>query len=216
MMKPLMLAITLGVILVAAVLMPVNPARSEPDQFIISNADEVVYLSTSPSPELNSLIAGVGPRFVVEYANSIKYYGMTPISTELQNLLEQVVDRFVIQYANANRYYNLTYPLDLVGDNVPPQISNISVKGNGLVQWNTDEYTTCEVRYGTLPGIYPYIISDPLFYKLHQIMLTNLIPGTTYYYKVSCTDRSGNTTESIEQSFIASLTIYIYIPLVRR
>lgn len=211
-----MIAITLGVILVAAVLASINPVLSEADQFIISNADAVVYLSTSPSAELNALISDVSPRFIVEYANGIKYYGMTPISVELQTLVEQVADRFVIQYANANRFYSLTYPLELIGDNIPPQISNLSAKSNGAVQWNTDEYTTCEVRYGTQSGIYPYMISDPLFYKLHQIMLTSLTPGTTYYYKVSCTDRSGNTTESTEQSFVASLAIYFYIPLVKR
>ena len=213
-MKPFLLAITLGVILVAAVLIPVNPVRSQPDQFIITNADAVVYVDTAQSAELNSLIAGVDPRFVVEFANGIQYYGMTPISTELQNLLTQVADRFVIEYANANRFYDLTFPVELIADNVPPQISGLTAYGNGLVQWNTDEYGTGEVHYGTQPGIYLNTISDPLFYKLHRITLPNLIPGTTYYFQVSCSDRSGNTAESAEQSFIASQPIYL--PMVWR
>ena len=214
MMKLLMLAITLAIILVAPVLTLANPASCEIGGFIINNADAVECVSTTPSSELNLLIARVGPRFVIEYANGIKYYSLTPISKELQDLLSQVADRFVIQYANANRFYSLSYPVELIGDNTPPQISNLSANSVGLVQWNTDEYATGEVRYGTQPGTYPYIISDPLFYKLHRITLINLTPGTTYYYIVSCTDRSGNIDESMEQSFIASQPIYL--PLVRR
>ena len=214
MMKQFILAITFIVVLVAAAVMLVNPARSEPDQFIISNADAVAYVNTLESLELNALVAGVGPRVVVEYANSSKYFGMKPITIELQDLIDQVGYRFVIQYANANKYFSFSYPVELIGDNVPPQISGLFANGNGLVQWNTDEYANGEVRYSTQPGTYPYAISDPLFYKIHQIKLTGLMPGITYYYIVSSADRSGNTAETIEHSFMASQAIFL--PLIQR
>jgi hypothetical protein len=214
MMKSIMLAITLVLALVAAVLTQANPARSQPNQFIINNADGVEYVSTTESAELNGLISGIGPRFVVEFANGIKYYGLTPFSSELQDLLQQVPERFVIQYANADRFYNLSYPFELIGDTIPPQISDLAANGSGLVQWKTDEYATGEVRYGTQSGIYPYSINDPLFSTSHLIRLTDLVPNTTYYYIVVCTDRSGNTAESIEQILLASQLFYL--PVVRR
>jgi hypothetical protein len=216
MMKMFLLAITSVVILVVAVVIIVNPVRSSPEQFIISGADDVVYLSTSPSAELNDLIANVAPRFVIEYANGIKYYSLPPIPVELETLVGQVADRFVIQYANANHFYNLAYPKQLIGDNTPPLINNLTASANGLVKWSTDEYAACAINYGTQSGIYPYSISDPLYYKLHQIQLINLIPGTTYFFVVSCSDRSENTAESIEHSFKVSESIFIFVPVIQR
>jgi hypothetical protein len=207
-MKPTLLLIAIGVLLMAFAFSPINLARSEPDQFIIDNADAVVYISTSPPGESITL----NPRFIVEYANDLKYYNLSPIPIDFG----PIDDRFVIQYANANRFYTLTYPVELIGDSFPPQISNLSANGSGLVHWDTDEYAACEVYYGIQSGIYPYTISDPLFYKSHQIKLINLTPGITYYYKVSCTDRSGNTAESVEQSFTASQIRQQYLPLVSR
>ena len=76
MMKSFILVLTSIVLLVAVAITKVNPVRSEPDQFIIDNADAVEYVSTIESQELNSLIEGVGPHFVVEFANGITYFSM--------------------------------------------------------------------------------------------------------------------------------------------
>jgi len=62
--------------------------------------------------------------------------------------------------------------------------------------------------------MYSQTVSDPLYAKQHEITLTGLTMGTTYYYKVCSTDRSGNTATSSEHSLTAQIPVYL--PLVMR
>lgn len=132
----------------------------------------------------------------------------------LQILLGQVSDRIVIQYAKTDRQESLVYPAGLFNDTTPPQISDVSASGTGIITWTTDEFATSTVLYGTRSGIYSHMVSDPLYTKQHEITLTGLTSGTTYYYKVRSTDRSGNTATSPEHSFTAQISVYL--PLVMR
>jgi len=97
--------IALSVATVLAVLALVLPAKSQMNRIIVNKADATSELSVAPSADLNALITSVGPRFVVQYANALRYYGLGSIPNDLQTLLGQARDRFIIQYANANRYY---------------------------------------------------------------------------------------------------------------
>ncbi len=132
-------------------------------------------------------------------------------------MLAQVSERIILQNTNANRQESLVYPAALINDTTSPQISNIGVigtgSGNATIVWTTDEFATSTVLYGTQPGVYSQTLSDPLYTKQHALTLTGLTPGTTYYFKVRSTDRSGNTATSSERSFTQVL---IYLPLVMR
>ena len=184
------------------------------DGFIIVNADATSYISMTSSPELNTAIQGVADRFIVQYANGMKFYTMAPAPTDLQGLIDQVGTRFVFQYANANRYFAFAYPVNLIGDTAKPIISELTVTAANIVRWYTDEYATGEVQYGTQPGNYTKTVSDPHYYKLHQFQLEGLSPGVVYYYIVRSVDRSGNAVDSVENHF--SLQRLIYLPLLRR
>jgi len=206
------------IIVVLAGLVLALPVRGQSCGIIVNNADATQCITVTGSSALNTLIANIGPRFVVEYANGIQYISVGPISSDLQTLLGQVNTRIVIQYANANRTHTFAYPVGLVGDTTPPQINTVAVEplGSGSVKisWFTDEFATSTLKYGTQSGAYTQTITDPLYYKLHELSLTGLTPGTTYYYRVRSTDRSGNMAESQERSFTA--TISVYLPLIKK
>ncbi len=183
---------------------------------IVQYANTIRRERLPPIPSaLQTLLEQVSDRVVLQYANSNRREALV-YPDALQTLLGQVSDRIVLQYANSNRREVLVYPVALLNDTIPPQISGIVARTTGVgtatIAWTTDEFATSTVLYGTQPGVYPRTVSDPLYTKQHEITLTGLTPGTTYYYQVRSTDRSGNTSTSAEHSFIARF--YIYLPLV--
>lgn len=95
-------------------------------------------------------------------------------------------------------------------DSVPPVISGVSVIGitstSAKITWTTDEKADSKVWYDkTTPlvvtGSTPTQSSSDLVLK-HNIGLFDLTPGTAYYYAISSTDSSGNTTSmSVNDGF---------------
>jgi len=82
-----------------------------------------------------------------------------------------------------------------------PTISNITTK-QAKISWGTDRASDSKIQYGTSAG--SYFTSEPSTSTQttdHSITLTNLSPGTTYFYKARWTDEDGNTGASAEKSF---------------
>lgn len=81
-------------------------------------------------------------------------------------------------------------------DLVAPVMTNISVThrfGRTTVSWSTDEPTTGQVVYGTNPP--PRLeAGHSRFLEEHQIALTNLVSGATYYFLITAADAAGNRT----------------------
>jgi hypothetical protein len=165
---------------------------------------------------LQTLLDQVPARVVVQFANNGRRRSLVAVPGTLQTLLSQVSDRVIFQFANANLGSQLVYPAALSNDITPPLLTNIAARTTGIgitnITWTTDEFATSTVLYGIQPGVYSQTVNDPLYYKEHVVTLSNLTLGTTYYYKVRSTDRSGNTITSEEYSFTA--LIYIYLPIV--
>ncbi len=193
-------------------------ATCVPTGFIISNADASACVTTEASPTLNTLIGEVAPRFVVQYANGLRYYNLPPLPSTLTSLMAQVGNRFVIQYANANRFYGFTYPQAMIGDTTAPQATApvVTMLGRGSVKisWTTNEFAQTRFRYGAQSGVYTQTLTDTLYYKLHEITLNGLITGKTYYYRFNHTDRSGNLFQSGEYRFVVNVSVYL--PLVKK
>jgi phosphodiesterase/alkaline phosphatase D-like protein len=70
-----------------------------------------------------------------------------------------------------------------------------------VIEWATDEDSDSVVEYGTSPGSYPNSEIDLALVTSHSIVLTDLTPATTYYYRVKSTDASNNTATSGEYNF---------------
>jgi hypothetical protein len=189
---------------------PKYTIQGQTGDFVIQNADSSKTFSIVSSPDLNALIANVLDRFAIQSADGNRYYDVIPIPADLLTLITEVSDRFVVSYANANERYNLGYPVELIGDTTPPQASDPTATASDTnavtIIWTTDEYTTSVIDYGLQPGMYTLNVSDDLYRKNHEILLSDLTAGGVYYYRINDTDRGGNTFQSQEYSFTAVLS----------
>ncbi|GBE17037.1 exoglucanase B precursor [bacterium BMS3Abin15] len=82
-----------------------------------------------------------------------------------------------------------------------PSVDGITTQ-RAAIEWSTDRTADSKVSYGKKSGDYydeEPSTSDQV--TSHEINLTNLSPGTRYYYKAKWTDEDGNTGTSDEESF---------------
>lgn len=82
-----------------------------------------------------------------------------------------------------------------------PEASSITTK-KAKIKWSTSRSSDSKVAFGTSTG--SYNTEEPSSSSQvtdHEISLTGLTAGTTYYYKAKWTDEDGNNGESEEKSF---------------
>lgn len=82
-----------------------------------------------------------------------------------------------------------------------PVVSNITTK-KATISWSTSRTSDSKVQYGTGEG--DYFDEEPSNSDQvtdHEINLSNLSPGTTYYFVAKWTDEDGNTGISDEYEF---------------
>ena len=214
----MMKALQIIPLIVLTVLMAVLalPAHGQTG-IIINNADTVRQEGVSLDSGLSSTTGSVSARIVLQYANTKREERIAAPPADLEALFAQVSARIVLQYANTSRQVVLAYPVALIGDTVPPQISNVqaqNVAGGVKVTWTTDEFARSEVRFGTAPGAYTQTVADPLFEKTHALTLTGLTVGRTYYFLVRGADRSGNQAQSGE--YQVKVQTKTYLPTILR
>jgi len=103
-------------------------------------------------------------------------------------------------------------------DSTPPVISNVVSTGitnnSATITWDTDESSDSLVKYGTTPEVYMSEEYNTAEVTSHNISLTGLDAGTTYYYLVRSTDSNGNAAESAEYSFSTLATPDTTPPLI--
>ena len=229
--------------LVLALALPVHGQGG----IIVNGADSVREENASLNPGLGTVTGSVGPRVVLENANTQRQEPVVAPSGVLQGLFSQVQPRVTFQSANSNRHASLasppgalqtlfsavqsrvvfdaantsrsatlSYPVALIGDTTPPQISAIAGSRQGstaTISWTTNEFATSSVLYGTQSGTLNQATGDPLFVKQHLVTLTGLAPGTTYYYRVRSVDLSGNVAQSPER--VLQSRSLLFVPMVR-
>ncbi|MFT7695827.1 MAG: hypothetical protein ACI8P2_004463, partial [Candidatus Latescibacterota bacterium] len=100
----------------------------------------------------------------------------------------------------------LSFTTDADPDLSSPVISSIqSVVSDSvaIIGWTTDESADSFVEFGTDQTSLAFNIGNTEDVTSHAITLTNLTPGTTYYYIVGSTDPAGNPpTESDTLDFV--------------
>ena len=82
-----------------------------------------------------------------------------------------------------------------------PKVTAITTRA-AIITWSTDRVSDSKIQYGKSARSYfneEPSNSDQL--TDHEISLTNLSPGTRYYFKAKWTDEDGNTGVSTEDSF---------------
>ena len=176
-------------------------------RIIVEYANTISQFGLYVMPEnLTNATRKAMPRIIVEYANSIAHRELQEMPANLLNTTKEVPKRrLIVEYAESNSYIPLKFPLELMNDTIPPVIANVSVinvtNNSAVITWITDEFANSVVKIGENSTEYTETCRDALFVKEHEIALTGLFPGTTYYFVVNSTDRSGNSAESLEYSF---------------
>jgi hypothetical protein len=198
----------------------VLPARGQSDNIVVTDADSSLDLSISMATTLSNYLEEILPRFVANNADTLYFTQMQELPTGLQDGLNDIVDRVILNKADLNKTFSLRYPVSMINDDEPPEIENLTVEQQGesssIITWDTNEYATSIVKYGTKPGVYTEQTSNSIFVEQHEIAIRNLVPRQTYYYSISCTDLSGNTYQSEEFTFEQKDERFIYLPLVLR
>lgn len=179
-----------------------------------ANTTRPITLSLLPA-DLQARLEQVSVRMLLERANTTRHIGLPPLPPALQSMLNQINDRIVLQYANTSRTLHLAYPAALINDQIPPQIGAVSSIGARAV-WTTDEWATSTVEYGLHPGLYLYSVSDPLYAKRHEVALPGLAQGQSCYFRVSSTDRNGNTTVDQAEHALKQSTVSLPMVLSKR
>ena len=90
-------------------------------------------------------------------------------------------------------------------DRNPPVISQVNAVPKDArvkVSWSTNEESTSEVEFGRTSSYDFSEISKELVSQ-HLVILTNLVAGAEYHYRVSSTDQAGNESFSVDDVFVA-------------
>lgn len=207
----------------AATLFTARPGATLPAEVItITGADGTRDVIPAQHATLNTQLASVGVRPVVQFGEGLRYMTfLTNVPAALQTLINGVSAHPQLQFVESNRAIGLSYPAAIIDDGAPPQVSAIGATPTGdgstaTITWTTDEFADSAVDYGSLPGNYTHVATDTLYSKTHRVTLNGLTPQATYYYRIRSVDRDGNVTESAESHFAAIPLQYIYLPLIRR
>jgi hypothetical protein len=128
--------------------------------------------------------------------------------------LEQVTYYYKVQACdNANNCGEISsevnqYPDGKFVESAPlvgePEVSSITTK-KATIAWTTSRTCDSKVAFGTSSGDYnEEEVSNSVHVTAHALLLSNLSPGTTYYFVAKWTDEDGNTGVSDEYTFDTS------------
>lgn len=84
-----------------------------------------------------------------------------------------------------------------------PSVSLVSDTGV-VIEWSTDEAATAVIRFGTTSGNLNQSAAVDGLGLSRNIIINNLVPGTTYYFAVEVTDSTSNFSTSSESSFVTT------------
>jgi hypothetical protein len=174
---------------------------------------------TNPSdPDLAEIIVlkkqGDYPTSPVDGGAVQVYQNLSPVSGGSESVVDITVTDIVT-------YFYAVFTRDAVGnwnatvsignnanagsalDTKTPVISNIQYvpsESSVTITWDTDESATSLIEYG-LNTAYGTSESSAALVTSHSIILSGLDPGTTYHYKVTSADYSGNSSASLDRTF---------------
>ena len=74
-------------------------------------------------------------------------------------------------------------------------------RSSATVTWTTSLPTTSQVEYGTLSNVTFRSTVDPSLVTAHRVVLSGLLPGTTYHFHARSTTPTGAANISMESTF---------------
>lgn len=101
-------------------------------------------------------------------------------------------------------------------DMTAPLISGIGTVNLGIssttISWVTSESATSQVEYGTSTAYGTQTQTDTSLVISHEVLITNLEPGTTYYFRVISSDPYGNSSSSSANVFMSAPVVFTRLP----
>ncbi len=164
-----------------------------------------------PATEFITALQRVAKRVSADYGNATIVKELVDASTEMRRALSKVTPHVFPNYASASRSATLSFPKDLVNDQVAPQLDGtITVlpgSANSVtLRWQINEFAKSTLEYGTTPGNYSQSITIDSYETTSSVEVTNLSPNTTYFGRITLTDRSDNQGQSAEFTFSLDVT----------
>ena len=96
----------------------------------------------------------------------------------------------------------------------PPVISNIAVTDvsgqSAAISWTTDQPATSRLDFGETTA-YGNIVADTELVEEHGVVLTGLLAGATYHFKITAANAAGVTAASADQTFSTLSTMLLSI-----
>ncbi|HSR89409.1 MAG TPA: hypothetical protein VLK22_03405 [Candidatus Udaeobacter sp.] len=92
-------------------------------------------------------------------------------------------------------------------DTTPPVISNIQVSAGvttATIKWDTNELADSQINYG-LTNSYGSNYFDSTGILNHSVSLSGLVANKTYHFQIISTDNSGNSANTIDDTFITKV-----------
>jgi YVTN family beta-propeller protein len=93
---------------------------------------------------------------------------------------------------------------------IPPQVGYVGFWGTSnssiAISWSTDVAATTQINYGVTPSLGTLTPVQATLTNSHGAVLTNLIPGTTYYFVAQSQGANGATGYSTTYSYTTSGT----------
>lgn len=181
----------------------------DPETGITEIAETSVRISWSTNELASSAVEySVNPSFGYDTVNSNDNLN-TNHSFLLTGLTKGTLYNFRIKSTDINEneetLTSLTFLTIDLSDETPPEITNARVEQvydtTAIISWSTDEAANSTVDYGTQSEVYTLAESNALYNYSHSIILTGLTVSTTYYFKVTSADGSGNSSTDDEISF---------------
>lgn len=136
--------------------------------------------------------------------------------------LKRTVARHIAHwFADGARPFPIAYPTTMINDQVPPVISPVTTMpdrtGSSLLfSWSTDEPAQSTVALGTTAGAFTITLTDGDYKTRHSFVIQELTVGTTYFYRLTSIDRSGQTQTKDGSALLEEPGMEIYLPVIIR
>ena len=188
-----------------------RPAYTAPSRIKIKVIDTSLSVAATPSVTLKSATETNGFAVTLKYAG---YPGSFTGSVATATGAAANDGKFQIAHGNWIRVEYLDASAGVirtanaVADLLPPVITSVADAneyGDAVISWFTDEPASSVVRFSTNTTL-NFVITDNFLVTEHSVMLTNLLPGRTYKFTVSCTDSAGNTSTNNNGGALFSFT----------